>query len=353
MKPAYTYSAVLDILGYKDGLGRDDSSGTLDFGIKLRNALSYLLNVNQCDFNYYAVSDTIIITCSEKGDIIDFLNIIKNVELNFLKERLFIRGGVAFAKHFASDFFTYSHAVARAHFLEQEVAIYPRVVIDNNVIEKLGRTIEYEKLRNAGILCEMNGTYFINILESDNWGDIYSYARDIYFGATLFNDSEIRDPRILWIKIKDPDSKDPLSSYLKSHFSPQILTKLEMLNNMDFSIESARNLLASELNRVLQGPCLLTEISFAKKKLRLNSIQKIKRLGKSCHLIKNNLLINRLLIESIYQKEIESKITFDNLNLLNWRENELMKHAWFEKYLFSAPYANKKLPQYIPKINYI
>lgn len=176
---SYVYALILDVLGYRKRLEEDRTIGNLTFKDSLQNALKVLTDINEVDYNYQAISDTIIITCSDRDNFINFLLITKMVILSFLREGLFVRGGIAYAKHFKSTYITYSHAIALAHEIEAG-AIYPRVVIDNNIIDMFDATDELNQIIDSKLILVSNGIYFINILDEDNWGEVYKCCRELY-----------------------------------------------------------------------------------------------------------------------------------------------------------------------------
>ena len=126
----YVYVALLDVLAYRGRLQADRDSGTLSFKDDLQRAMTVLGDINEADFQYQAISDTIIITCPRREGFTDLLGLLKGVFVSFLKEGLLLRGGVAYSQHFKSSHVTYSHAIALAYELESRQAVYPRIVID-------------------------------------------------------------------------------------------------------------------------------------------------------------------------------------------------------------------------------
>ncbi|MGG2197532.1 hypothetical protein [Paenibacillus validus] len=172
--------ALIDVLGYRHLLERDRKSGKLDFKDKLSNALSVLEHFDESIIKVQAISDTIIISCEEHRNLIEFFDALRKIFIAFLREGLFIRGGIAYSRHYQSKHVTYSHAIARAYELEQNSAIYPRIVVDTNIIEMFKVGAELPEILTAGILCYEQGVYFLQILSEDNWGEIYKLASDIY-----------------------------------------------------------------------------------------------------------------------------------------------------------------------------
>lgn len=176
----YVLAALLDVLGYRDLLARDRESGRLDFKDALQRAMQVLSNVNEAQYAYTAISDTIIITRTEDTDLPGLLNVLKCVQLAFLREGMLIRGGLAYERHFKSNNITYSHALALAHQVESTVAFYPRIVLDNNLIETQKIKNLWLPVIKSQLVCECNGIHFLNVLDASNWGEVYFWARAIY-----------------------------------------------------------------------------------------------------------------------------------------------------------------------------
>jgi len=176
----YVYAALLDVLGYRDRLDRDRKNGTHDFKDVLENALRCLATINDAEFAHQAISDTIILTCSDRSKFVEFLQVLRDVQVSFLSNRLFLRGGVTFQQHFRSGAITYSPAYAGAYELETKVAIYPRIVVDHNIVEMFESSGSSRLLSDSGLLCECNGVFFVNIIEKGNWLPLYQQARELY-----------------------------------------------------------------------------------------------------------------------------------------------------------------------------
>ncbi len=180
MGPVHLYVAFLDVLAYRERLEQDRQSGNLDLRNELSSALRVFDNVNDAVFQVQAISDTIIVTCLNHDHFPEFLWLLRGVFLSFLGQCLFIRGAVAYSRHFQSNRLTYSHGVARGYELESQQAVYPRIVIDDNVVKMYEVGEELPNIRSAGLLCKEKGVFFLDILTADNWGYVYSQAATIY-----------------------------------------------------------------------------------------------------------------------------------------------------------------------------
>jgi hypothetical protein len=185
-KLPYVYTALLDVLGYRQRLEVDRQTGTLAFKDALNGALQVLASINEAEVSYQAISDTVILTCSDREHLLRFLQILKKVQIAFLGQGLFIRGGVTYGQHFKSGNITYSHAVASAYEIENKLAIVPRIVIDHNIIDMLRSSNDLQPIIDRYIVCVANGVHFIDIADASNWNTLFDMGRQLYF-----NDQQI------------------------------------------------------------------------------------------------------------------------------------------------------------------
>lgn len=180
MNSEHLYTALIDVLSYRYRLERDVQTGNEDFRQDLEQALSVFDGINTSVFGVQAISDTIILTCNSHERFDEFFEIIKKVFFSFMEKTLFIRGGVAYSKHFESGRITYSHAVAKAYELESKASIYPRIVVDENIIRMHQSSEKLAGFLGKKSVLAQNGIYFLDILESKTWNDAYEYAKLIY-----------------------------------------------------------------------------------------------------------------------------------------------------------------------------
>jgi hypothetical protein len=176
----YMLVAILDVLGYRERLEKDRQSGRFDFKDALQNAIEKLSNVNEAQYPYEAISDTIIFTSTNANDLAGLLSVLKSVYLAFLREGMLVRGGIPYERHFKSNNITYSHALALAHKVETEDAIYPRIVIESNLIGWQETENLWKNVIGSQLVCECNGIYFLNVLDADNWQQVYGWSKAIY-----------------------------------------------------------------------------------------------------------------------------------------------------------------------------
>lgn len=180
MSIPYCYVALLDVLSYRSRLRQDMEKGEYTFKDDLERSLGIFDSVNSVHFNVQAISDTIIITCGSHENFPEFLGILKNTFVSFLTRGLYVRGGVSYSKHFQSGRITYSHAVARAYEIESKQAIYPRVVLDRNIIDMYKSGTGLPAILDSELILRQNETHFVNVIDTDNWSILYEKAKEMY-----------------------------------------------------------------------------------------------------------------------------------------------------------------------------
>ncbi len=227
-----TFVSLLDVIGYRKKIDDDRLSGEERFKKNLVRALSVFNELNEAEFGYQAISDTIIVSTPPSAPFCDLLRALKKIHRSFLENGLFIRGGVAFAAHFRSGNLTYSHALPVAYALEQQQAVYPRIVIDNNIIELFsgeGKLCsEIAEVAAEKLICVQNGVYFVNTVYGAE-AEYYRLARDIYANESPFlqgREHELAKHRWLQDYILNSSEGGDLTPYIEpiSLFSPHATT---------------------------------------------------------------------------------------------------------------------------------
>ena len=168
----------IDILGFKDIIENFDKTNDVSIIEKIKFAFEEsikkiknpidpqakeILNVKQenidllkKDFHFKTFSDNIIISITYNND-----NFISRLHLITLFSNIFqyimtchgvyIRGGLSFGSYYHDDNIIFSNALVKAYSLESQLAIYPRIVIDKNILNLI-KTYNYDKIASSGIL---------------------------------------------------------------------------------------------------------------------------------------------------------------------------------------------------------
>lgn len=146
--------------------------------------MDFLSEVNQVELKVLAVSDTIVVskTESSSGRFQDMIELVIQIQQEFLKNGLLIRGAITYGPHFVSDRITFSHALTLANALEKDVAVYPRVVLDGNLVQLFNEgkiASERESVKRARLLCPQDGVYFTN-MAGNCPRESYDCAKEIF-----------------------------------------------------------------------------------------------------------------------------------------------------------------------------
>lgn len=179
----YQYFAFLDVLGYKELLMQDILSNKLDFKDKLVASFQALETLNIAEFRYKSISDSIMLSCDQSKNFLEFLSVIKKLYFEFLKNGLFLRGGISFDKHFENSTILYSMALTKAYELESSKAIYPRIIIDENILGVLENKGELDALKSSNLVIKDGNINQLQILDNTNWEQCFKFAESIYFSS--------------------------------------------------------------------------------------------------------------------------------------------------------------------------
>lgn len=187
---SYQYFAFLDVLGYKKLLEHDVKNNEVVFKDKLVKAFRVFDDVNQTDFTYKSISDSILIRCTAETPIFAFFVLLKKVFISFLKADLLIRGGVAYNQHFENTNITYSKAIADAYDIEQKQSIYPRIVIADSVISMAKTNKQLERIKKAKLLLKDGNLFQLNIIDNANWVIVFKLVKQLYTSNAQEIDSD-------------------------------------------------------------------------------------------------------------------------------------------------------------------
>lgn len=181
----YVYFAYLDILGYKESLSRDKNLSALDFKEKLLEASLIFNSINSAQYHHREISDSIFIH-SSSSSLVDFLSTIKNIFNHYLSCNLLLRGGVSYGRHFENSSITYSLALTDAYLLESQHAIFPRVLIQESVVDAVtnkasdGDSGPLNLLISSELVCKDGDFYILNTIDDDVWDVYYNTIKEIY-----------------------------------------------------------------------------------------------------------------------------------------------------------------------------
>ncbi len=166
---------TVDILGFSQMIV--DSCNN-KYGDDLLKEINFLINKNkQCIIkNKYSqgkikiYTDNMIVGYPIKDDGEEELNeILDNVseyQFNLALEGLFVRGGISVGEFYINEDIVFGPALLDAHYVESNLACYPRIVLDDKTVNRLQRYINSYDIapqRNK-ILIDNDGQWFLNYL---------------------------------------------------------------------------------------------------------------------------------------------------------------------------------------------
>jgi hypothetical protein len=172
--PDHAYVAYLDILGYRQLLQEDVSNGSYQFRDRMIRAFRAFDDVNTARYAYRAISDSIFISCGERNAAEEFLYLLRKVFICFLAEGLLIRGGASYGAHFQNQTITYSPVLTKAYLLESNIAQFPRIMVDPNILEM------FPNLTTGGLILASGKNLFLNIVTEETFDSIWANAKNAF-----------------------------------------------------------------------------------------------------------------------------------------------------------------------------
>lgn len=175
--------AYLDILGAtnrirENKIAQDDSLNLLYNLYKHTMSLASKNGIKKfADIKFKIFSDNIIIakeiSDNINNDVLSLLGCVSNFLCSSVGDSVgwLVRGGVTIGDFYIDDMVVWGSALVRAYELEDKIAVYPRVILDSNVVEIITK-IDADYVRR-----DTDGQYFLNYMT------IWSYAGEFVQAA--------------------------------------------------------------------------------------------------------------------------------------------------------------------------
>ena len=167
----------LDLLGTKDKIdnGQNNYLNRIhDCFMLAKIMVDYHSNCENLFLKYKIFSDNIIIaqpikdSMSNNSPVIAFNRIcalVSSVQRVFLCNDIFLRGGIVCDELYIDDVLVWGKALTDAYYIENNIAIYPRIVISKDLIELDPIVNIGNKMRSANnIIQDFDGEFFIDYL---------------------------------------------------------------------------------------------------------------------------------------------------------------------------------------------
>lgn len=144
--------------------------------------------------------------------------------LAFLQCGYLIRGGICIGELYIDNNFLYGSGLINAYEIENKLAIYPRIIVENDIAKELLQNVYHKEL----IQFDKDGVYYINYIP-------FADTKSI-----LYIDSSIEEfIGIISKKIKDTNKEDDISKNAK------ILQKLYWTRNYFVEYAKSKNIINS------------------------------------------------------------------------------------------------------------
>lgn len=176
--------ASIDILGARKLISEDEKD-TFDLVYNIyEDAKNALMEHNALyskdaysdeKYKFKIFSDNIVIAQefveAKNNDwdrIVDkFLLLILSIQNKFFGENILVRGGVSIGEFYGDDLMVWGKALVESYDLESKCAIYPRIIITDQVKEKLDKEASCNVFGNV-IMQDIDKLYYLNFLWQTN-----------------------------------------------------------------------------------------------------------------------------------------------------------------------------------------
>ncbi len=165
------FLAYVDILGFKKMVADSEKKDTNMFD-KIEKALATINREKSSDkgeivFKVTTFSDNIVISCSADGGLTAFCTLIKKLiklQATLLRDGVLVRGGIAKGLAHHVEDMVFGPAMVDAYELESKYAVYPRIIVEKDVVDWATSDPREEEVHYLG---ELEG-----LLKSDVYNDI-------------------------------------------------------------------------------------------------------------------------------------------------------------------------------------
>jgi len=166
------FIAYFYILGYKNDILQGDEMrkiqllNLINSSISLLNQIIEMFNKsdNRIDIKLKVFSDNFLL-CTEK-DYIALLEIVGCMQSALFSFNTSIRGALCYDELLFENEFVFGKGLINAHFIEDEIAVFPRIIIDNSFItgiEKIEKENNIENFNSYPILKNIKNYYRIDV----------------------------------------------------------------------------------------------------------------------------------------------------------------------------------------------
>ncbi|BDT70193.1 hypothetical protein os1_43860 [Comamonadaceae bacterium OS-1] len=135
-KLQYSIVAFLDVLGFSAMVKHDSEAEEEKFLPRIISIFEKLADTPKpAQMSIRMFSDSITITAPlSPENILRTIEVCAELQILCLKQKILLRGGISFGKHFSNESLIFSDALVKAYSIESKIARFPRIVIDPNTL---------------------------------------------------------------------------------------------------------------------------------------------------------------------------------------------------------------------------
>lgn len=176
-----SFCAYIDILGFSEKIIKNDLSFFNSYLKTLNEELTHIEAMHDLSgkegfksFELKIFTDNFVFGHpwydefgeSELGNIFEVLS---HIQYTFIKSKIFVRGAISVSGLYMDENIVLGPALIESYKLETEKAIYPRIILSNEVVDIVKKHIDYYSDKefspqNKEYLIDIDGFHFINYL---------------------------------------------------------------------------------------------------------------------------------------------------------------------------------------------
>ena len=209
LKNKKTFVAFLDILGFKKLIDDHYSGKNVNalplLKISLKEAEKFAIKYSKqylkkykIKFSFKQFSDCVSISMplNPEHNISDsfgiFINVIRLYQLILLDNNILIRGGISVGGHFENSNIIFSDALVKSYKLESQNAIYPRILVDKELILEIEKNlINYPE--NSKIFYELYGDTLLKDWDDEVFISPIGIFNNIKNLNNVFDETELKN----------------------------------------------------------------------------------------------------------------------------------------------------------------
>lgn len=197
--PSNYFVAYLDILGASKYMQDNSEQFLNDLNAIYENTMNDVIFTNVLSKKDIAIkifSDNILIAVKttkqdtdRQSKLVKIINLVGNLYCNALRLGYLVRGSITEGKFYRNKTFVYGKALVEAVKLEEKIAIYPRVIIQDNLVSLIPQYIAQDNDRK----------YYLNCFIFTKTFDNTSFKLRILNQLTKCSNNEEITQKIMWL----------------------------------------------------------------------------------------------------------------------------------------------------------